>query len=878
MQRLPDDLFRAALEGQTLLVSSQQRATAIQLAYAARQVAGGAKSWSTPDVVPLRAWLRRRVARAAERGADVPRPLRAAEEWLLWREAIAELPASAALLDRAGLLRDLQRAATTIADYGLDLAALAHEPGDEPRWLHAAVCHVERRAGSLGAICAHQMAAAASRLPLSQPAMLVEHPPLGSAIANHLSSIATRTSPYEGQLTEPRVLRPLDAADELAVMATECAALLRSRPGARVLVVVPRLSERRAAVARALRQALCPANAIAGGSDTPWFAFEGGVALHDYAFVEQALNTLQWLTSSLPASRLLHLLNSPFWPNWDAGARAQLSWRLQASVGEEVSARELLRWLALPRNASFAADTTIATRIADSLRVLEGRSMSPRKWSEQFGKALQVLRFESPVALGEDAQLHARWHEMLGEAGNTEAIVAQRDVADALQILRQLAKTTRFAAASGDAFVTVTESIADPVLHYDALWVVGLSGDEWPAVAQADPFIPWHWQRQANMPGVSAGSALSDAESAITAWRTSASTLTFSVAAQDANGAIDLSPVLAKWPVTVALTRTKSTALADAQDFAALQTYVDHAGSVWDRARPIPGGTRSLDLQNRCAFLAYAEQRLGASRPQFSVPGIDKRGRGIFVHECLQQFWEALHVAGGASRSALAAMSVERRRAHIAAAVRLARVRRGGIGVHWDRETHRTQQLLERFLTLECQRGDFKVLQMEQALTLQLGAAALQLKLDRLDELSSGQLAVIDYKTGRKSSADVWEGERLTHLQLIAYAATTEQSGEASISGRIAALAIAHLTAQAPTYSGRSAIANDWPGLKPTALPWEQQWQTWRTTLERVAEEFVAGDARLTPADPSICVRCHATMFCRRIQLLGVAPDGEDGA
>ena len=161
---------------------------------------------------------------------------------------------------------------------------------------------------------------------------------------------------------------------------------------------------------------------------------------------------------------------------------------------------------------------------------------------------------------------------------------------------------------------------------------------------------------------------------------------------------------------------------------------------------------------------------------------------------------------------------------------------------------------------------------------MQLGAAALQLKLDRLDELPSGQLAVIDYKTGRKSSADVWEGERLTHLQLLAYAAATEQSGEASITGRIAALAIAHLTAQAPTYSGRSAIANDWPGLKPTTLPWEQQWQTWRTTLERVAEEFVAGDARLTPADPSICVRCHATMFCRRIQWLGVAPDGEDDA
>ena len=877
MQRLPDDLFRAALEGQTLLVSSQQRATAMQLAYAARQMVGGARSWETPDIVPLRAWLRRRVARAAERGAEVPRALRTAEEWLLWREAIAELPASAALLDRGGLLRDLQRAATTLTDYGFDRAALAQEPGDEPRWLHATINHVERRARSLGALCAHQMAAVASRMPLLQPAMLVGQPPLGSAITSHLPLIAAREPAHVGPLTVPCVLRPIDAADELVVMAGECAALLRSRPAARALLVIPRLAERRAAVARALREALCPANAIAGGNDTPWFAFEGGIALHDYAYVEQALDALQWLIGSLPVSRLLLLLNSPFWSNWDVGGRAQLSWRLQASFGAEIGASEFLRWLATAPNAPVALDTTMITRIAESLRLLEGRSQSPRKWSEQFAKALQALGFDLPAKLAEDAQLLARWHELLGEAGNTEAIVAQRGAADALQVLRQLARTTAFAPASGDAFVTVTESIADPVLQYDAIWVAGLSGDQWPAVTRPDPFIPWHWQRRANMPGVSAASALAATESAVTAWRTCTSKLTLSVAAQDANGSIELSPALAKWPVVVAPTRLASVALADSQEFAALETYADDAGSAWDCARPIPGGTRSLDLQNRCAFLAYAEQRLGATRPEFSAPGIDKRARGIFVHACLQEFWEALHSDGGATRSVLAALTAEQRRARIAAAVRRARTRRGGVGVHWEREAQRTQQLLERFLADECLRGDFSVAQMEQALTLQLGAATLHIKLDRLDALPNGSLAVIDYKTGRKSSGDVWEGERVTYPQLLAYATAAEQSGDATAAGRISALAIAHLTPQAPTYSGRSATASDWPGVKPTVLAWDQQWQTWRATLERLALEFVAGDARLTPVDPGVCARCHATMFCRRTQRLAAPSDSEDG-
>ena len=865
MQRLPVDLFRAALEGQTLLVSSQQRATAMQLAYAARQIADGANSWATPGVVPLRAWLRRRVARAAERGADVPRPLHAAEEWLLWREAIDQLPASAALLDRGGLQRELQRAATTLTDYGLDPAALAREPGDEPRWLHATIGHVERRAAALGAICAHQVAAVASRLPLRQPVMLVGQLQLGPAIRNHLASIPSRNSSDTTALVLPRVVRPLDAADELAAMASDCAALLRSRPAARVLLVVPRLPERRAALTRCLRESLCPANAMTGGSDAPWFAFEGGVALHDYAFVEQTLDALQWLTGALPVSRLLRLLNSPFWGSGDATTRAQLSWRLQASIGDETGAADLMRWLSTARNAPVAQDAAFAVRIAAALRVLEGRSLSPRGWSERFAKALLTLGFALPVKHAEEAQLQARWHELLGEAGNTDSIATQRSVGDSLQVVRQLAGSTVFAPASGDTFVTVTESLADPVLYYDAIWVAGLSDDVWPQAVRPDPFIPWIWQRQANVPGASAENTLRSAESAVGAWRNCASVLTFSAAAQDANGAMDLSPALAKFPVGATPILVNSVALAGRQAFAALENYADDVGTPWVKARPIPGGTRSLDLQNRCAFLAYTEQRLGAPRPEFSIPGIDKRTRGVFVHECLQQFWEGLRAEGGAKRQVLAAMAADQRRARIAAAMRLARTQRAA-GPHWDRELQRTQQLLERFLTVECTRGDFSVVQMEWALDLQLAGATLQLKLDRVDELPGGQWAVIDYKTGRKSDDD-WEGERMTHLQLLAYAGAIEQSADAS--GRVAALAIAHLTPQSPAYSGRAMTAGEWPGVKPPALPWDQQWSAWQATLSRVVEEFLAGDARLTPIDASLCARCHATMFCRRTERLG---------
>ena len=101
MFRLPPELSEHLQRGGTLIVPTRQRARAVQLAYAAAQLA---QRRAAPGRARMSSacpgWLRRETERAA--GADPqawPRLLSAAEEWYLWRESTAAAAASLELLD-----------------------------------------------------------------------------------------------------------------------------------------------------------------------------------------------------------------------------------------------------------------------------------------------------------------------------------------------------------------------------------------------------------------------------------------------------------------------------------------------------------------------------------------------------------------------------------------------------------------------------------------------------------------------------------------------------------------------------------------------------------------------------------------------------------
>ena len=86
------------------------------------------------------------------------------------------------------------------------------------------------------------------------------------------------------------------------------------------------------------------------------------------------------------------------------------------------------------------------------------------------------------------------------------------------------------------------------------------------------------------------------------------------------------------------------------------------------------------------------------------------------------------------------------------------------------RERRRTARLVRKLLELERTRAPFRVQRTEYEARLRLADQELKLRIDRLDALESGGVAILDYKSGRRVSAD-WYGERPSHPQLLAYLA-----------------------------------------------------------------------------------------------------------
>ncbi len=148
MIRLPTELNEVVKQGGTVVVPSRQRAHAARLAYAAAELAAGRRVWSTPDILPVEAWLTREIERyATTAGADVPRLLSPAEDWFLWRQCTAEATGELELVNRGALAEALRRASAIAADYGIGSAprSLSDSIGeDTPGTAAALLAEVQR--------------------------------------------------------------------------------------------------------------------------------------------------------------------------------------------------------------------------------------------------------------------------------------------------------------------------------------------------------------------------------------------------------------------------------------------------------------------------------------------------------------------------------------------------------------------------------------------------------------------------------------------------------------------------------------------------------------------------------------------------------------
>jgi exodeoxyribonuclease-5 len=144
----------------------------------------------------------------------------------------------------------------------------------------------------------------------------------------------------------------------------------------------------------------------------------------------------------------------------------------------------------------------------------------------------------------------------------------------------------------------------------------------------------------------------------------------------------------------------------------------------------------------------------------------------------------------------------------------------------------------------------------------------IRLILDRVDRLQDGKLVVIDYKTGSSISHDSWAGQRISEPQLPIYSALVLANEH------IAAVCFAQVRADEQRFVGIAAEADTLPGIKalheagklfpPDTFPdWITLLGHWKTSIEAIANELVAGEAAVVFTDEKDLRYCEVLPLLR---------------
>jgi len=141
-------------------------------------------------------------------------------------------------------------------------------------------------------------------------------------------------------------------------------------------------------------------------------------------------------------------------------------------------------------------------------------------------------------------------------------------------------------------------------------------------------------------------------------------------------------------------------------------------------------------------------------------------------------------------------------------------------------------------------RPEFMVVEREVKRPVDAGGLRLEVKADRIDELSSGGYVILDYKTSDKPSLKDWDGDRPDAPQLPLYAVKSERQ----VSGVYFAKLVPHQIALLGY--GADELAQ--------CLP------EWTRVVDQLGASFLRGDAAVNPKNAAkTCALCDLHSLCR---------------
>jgi probable DNA repair protein len=890
------DFAEANSPGTIIVTPNNRLARDLVARFDRMQVEAGHRAWAAVRAVPWHAWLRSLWLDALAAGAvQEPRTLisddAAAHLWdrvvaqdstpLLDAHGAAALAADAWAMFHAWRRPDDRYEGWSQAGIGDDAAAFA-------RWARRYAAALQEKGHVDPAQLADRLASGAPRVPAWRNRRIVtvgfiEFTPQQQRLLDAMRSagVATIASALPRAAAAQR-LRVVCATPEAELGYALAWARDRAlaEPQAAIGIVVLDLATRRDEVAARAEDVLCPALASRVLPDAPRpYDLSLGISLSDVPVVATAIDLLALLAGSIAVPEAAALLRSAHLPGaqalWPRRATAERPWR-----------EEGLRSLAFA-DVIQSLDATDPA-LAEKWRAIAppGRgARSPAQWVKDWRAWLDALGWpgDRPLCSGEWQACEA-WSRLLASFATLISVSPMLARDEALAALRALAARTVFQPEAPNARIRILGVLEASGLVFDALWIAGLTAEHWPSVRQPHPLLPLAWQRERHVPHADPAANLVHAR-ALTEGLAGAARKVMASHGRHAEG-IDRegSALLAAWPECDVATLPMPAGLAEAIAAAAgaLETCADARAPVLATGSRAGGGVGIVESQSACPFQAFARYRLRADPWPESSEGLTPQERGSLLHAALAAFWD--DVGDHATLVGLADAELGVRIAHAVAHARAKLPRR-----RWQAlpaavaagESQRLAETLRAWLDgIERRRPPFAVRATEMTVPLALGGIGMTCRIDRVDMLTAGGVAVIDYKSGRATAPAKWFASRPSGTQVGMYVLALRAAPDPPL---VRAAVYAQLQAGEIGVQGLVADAGDWPPLKTAAelrgIPgadWTEVEAMWASTLGALAADFAQGAAAVAPRDAQSCRQCGRHALCR-IQSLADVPEPADG-
>ncbi len=652
MNRL--DLAAALAGGFTLVTPNKRLARRMVADHDAAQAAAGLRAWPAATVLPWSAWLDDLWLEALAAGALAdPRPaLPSPAAAFLWERIVAQDGALLGARGAADLARDAWQTFHAWRHPGESFAAwaqsgFADDAAAFARWGAAYRKALDQANRVDAADLPDTIAVAAAAVPAWRRR--------GVAFAGFLDCSAQRrrlvdalaaaqVPVAEVGLPAPRESRCLrvaapDRDGELAQALAFARARVEADPDVRIGIVVADLADRRAAVAAAADDLLCPHLALTPGAETarPW-GLTLGAALASVPLVCVALDLIDWSAGALDAAIAAAVLRSPYLPGepsaWLRRAAAERAWR-EGGVGS-VTLADAVGLLSSGIDPALAQQWRTAT-------APPSRRQSPRAWVQEWETWLAHTGWPGAQTLSShEWQARQAWARLLGEFSALEAVVPTLSRSDAIATLRAAAVRTVFQPESPVPPVQILGILEAAGQDFDALWITGMAAERWPPSPTPSPLLPPGWQRSRGVARADADLSLAFATALTRSFAVSAALVIASHARIEDGQERAGSALVADWP-PAAPEEFPGTAGYAAQLAAAappLEAIADAQAPPLPGQTAVRGGVDVIERQSTCAFQAFARHRLGAQDWPAHSPGLNARERGSLLHRAMAAFWQ----------------------------------------------------------------------------------------------------------------------------------------------------------------------------------------------------------------------------------------------